>query len=78
MRGGFRYQESPYKDETTIGDLKGYSAGFGYDFGNIKLGLAYDIYEQDRSPQLYSIGLTNSANIDTTNSSFTATLSFGL
>jgi hypothetical protein len=78
LRGGFRYQESPYKDETTIGDLKGYSAGFGYDFGNIKLGLAYDIYEQDRSPQLYSIGLTNRANINTTNSSFTATLSFGL
>ena len=78
LRGGFRFQESPYKDETTVGDLKGYSAGFGYDFGNVKLDLAYDIYEQDRAPQLYSVGLTNRATINTTNSNFTATISVGL
>jgi hypothetical protein len=27
-------EQSPYKNKTTIGDLTGYSAGLGYNFGS--------------------------------------------
>lgn len=78
VRGGFRFEESPYENETTLGNLFGYSAGVGYNFGSFKLGVAYDVYEQDRAPQLYNVGLTNRAVINTIHSNLTATLSFGL
>ena len=38
FRGGYRFEESPYKDKT-IDDLTGFSLGFGYDFGRTKLDL---------------------------------------
>ena len=41
LRGGYRYEQSPYKNAVTIGDLTGYSAGLGYNFGSTKLDLAY-------------------------------------
>ncbi|HET7360756.1 MAG TPA: transporter, partial [Salinimicrobium sp.] len=78
LRGGYRFVESPYENETTIGDLNGYSVGLGYDFGNIELDLAYDAAEQDRNPQLYQVGLTDRANINRRNSNFTLSLSFGI
>ena len=33
LRGGYRFEQSPYVDETTVGDLNGYSAGLGFNFG---------------------------------------------
>ena len=78
FRGGYRYEDSPFKDESTIGDLSGYSAGIGYNFGQIKIDVAYDNFTQERSNQLYSTGLTTRANVDRDNSSIIATLSVSL
>lgn len=78
LRGGYRFEESPYNNETTIGDLNGYSLGLGYNFGNIKVDLAYDNSSRTDNTQLYQVGLTNTANIDRDFSSVILSLSFGL
>ena len=78
LRGGYRFEESPYADEITIGDLQGYSFGLGYNFGNIKLDAAYDTADQDFSPRLYQTGLTDRARINRNLSNFILTLTFSI
>ena len=71
-------EESPYKNESTIGDLTGYSLGLGYNFGNTKLDLTFDTSERETNYQLFDIGLTDSANLNTDNTNITLSLSFNL
>ncbi|SDL45373.1 Outer membrane protein transport protein (OMPP1/FadL/TodX) [Salinimicrobium catena] len=78
LRGGYRFEESPFEDETTIDDLQGYSLGLGYNFGNIKLDVAYETFEQDRNPRLFETGLTDRAHINRKNNNVVLTLSFGI
>lgn len=78
FRGGYRFEESPYKNGTTVGDLTGYSLGLGYNFGNTKLDLTYDAFNQEREYQLFNTGLTDATNIDANNSNITLTLGFQL
>ena len=78
FRGGYRFEESPYEDGKTIGDLNGYSLGLGYNFGNLKLDLAFDQSKQTSDYQLYSTGLTDSATIDAVKSNVILTLGFQL
>lgn len=78
LRGGYRFEESPYKDDSFYGNLNGYSFGLGYNFGNVKLDLAYDHAQRDYNQQLYAVGLTDAASIDSKNSNFTLTLGFSL
>ena len=58
LRGGYRYEQSPYKNATTIGDLNGYSGGLGYNFGSTKVDLAY-AYAQRNSQQGFFCSRTN-------------------
>ncbi len=78
LRGGYRLEESPYNDDNFYGDLNGYSLGLGYNFGNIKLDLAFDQSNRDVNYQLYNVGLTDGALIDAKNTNFTLTLGFNL
>ncbi|OUR95615.1 transporter [Flavobacteriales bacterium 34_180_T64] len=78
FRGGYRFEESPYKDESFYGDLTGYSLGIGFNFGDTKLDLAYDQSDRIVKNELYSVGLTDTATIDTRNSNFTLSLAFNL
>jgi hypothetical protein len=78
LRGGYRFEESPYVDGTTFGDLTGYSAGLGYNFGNIKIDLAYDNATRTDNPQLYQVGLTNRAGIQRDFTNVILSLSFGI
>lgn len=78
FRGGYRFEESPYKDETTVGDLSGYSLGLGYNFGNTKLDLTFDQSKQTNDYQLYNTGLTDATTIDVINSNITLSLGFQL
>ena len=78
-RAGFRYEESPYKEKLDngeyLGSNKGYSLGAGYNFGKIKVDLAYDRSEQERSHAFYPrTGFTNTAQINNTNNTITATV----
>ncbi|MGJ5642361.1 outer membrane protein transport protein [Formosa sp. S-31] len=78
FRGGYRFEESPYKDGNTIGDLSGYSLGIGYSFGGTKLDFTYDMSQRDSEQQLYNVGLTDAVALDNRNSNFTVSLSFAL
>jgi len=78
LRGGYRFEQSPYKNGTTIGDLEGYSLGLGYNFGSMSVDLAYDRSEQNRNPQLFQTGLVDTININNINSNVTLSLSFKL
>jgi long-subunit fatty acid transport protein len=78
FRGGYRMEESPYKNDSFYGDLKGFSLGLGYNFGNTKLDLAFDQSDRNVNNQLYSVGLTDAASIDTKNTNVTLSLAFTL
>jgi long-subunit fatty acid transport protein len=71
LRGGYRYEQSPYKNGFTIGDLNGYSAGLGYNFGISRLDLAFNKTEQDLNQQLYSTGFDTPATINNRNTNMT-------
>lgn len=76
LRGGFHYEESPYKNNNIMGDLTGFSFGTGYTFGDFNLDLAYSRSEQDREEQFYSIGFTEQAMVNTIYSNFILSLGF--
>jgi hypothetical protein len=76
FRGGYRFEESMYKDDAIVGDLTGYSAGLGYNFGNYSFDISYAYSERERSQQLFNIGLTDRAQVETQLSSVVFT--FGL
>ena len=78
FRGGYRFEESPYKEDAVYGDLTGYSLGLGYNFGNVKLDLAFDQSNRTVDNQLYSVGLTDAASVDSKNSNVTLSLGFNL
>lgn len=78
LRGGYRFEESPYANGFTVGDLTGYSLGIGYNFGNTKLDVTYDSFERTSETPLYNVGLTDAAVIDNTNSNITLSLSFNI
>lgn len=78
FRGGYRLEESSYKNTATVGDLNGFSLGLGYNFGNSKLDLAYENTEQKRTQQLYQSGTLDAASLNNKNSIVTLTLSLDL
>lgn len=78
LRGGYRYEQSPYKNGTTIGDLTGYSGGLGYNFGATKADLAYSYAKRDSQQGFFSQGLTDGAKINSINNNITFTLLFEL
>ena len=76
LRGGFHYEESPYQNTKIAGDLTGFSLGAGYNFGHYTFDLAYSRSEQKRNQQLYSVGLTDIAEINSIYSNFVLSLGF--
>lgn len=78
FRGGYKFEESPYKEVMFNGDLKGYSVGLGYNFGGTTLDLAYENSESSVNYQLYDVGLTDSALVNNVNGLMTLTLNITL
>ncbi|WP_276977961.1 outer membrane protein transport protein [Flavobacterium filum] len=78
LRGGYRFEESPYKDSKTIGDLTAYSAGIGYNFGSTKLDLSYSLSQRKSREGFFTTGLTSPSLITTRQNAVTATLLFEL
>jgi hypothetical protein len=78
LRGGYRFEQSPYKNGTTVGDLKGYSGGLGYNFGNTKLDVSYSTSKRDSNQRFFSQGFTDEARINTINNNVSLTLLFEL
>lgn len=78
LRGGYRFEGSPYKNGTTIGDTNSYSGGLGYNFGGTKLDLAYSYLERKSNQGFFSKGFTDGANITSKLNNVSLTLLFEL
>jgi hypothetical protein len=79
IRGGYRFEQSPYKNALDSDNLEGYSFGGGYNFGNMKIDISYS--ESNRTdtynfyPQFTNV---NPSNLELDNSTITATLTLSL
>lgn len=78
LRGGYRFEESPYKNNHTVGNLNSFSTGLGYNFGDIKLDLAYMYAKRESNQPVFSQGLTDAPKINMIQNNFTLTLGFEL
>lgn len=78
FRAGYRFEQSPYKNGQTIGDLHGASAGFGYNFGGTRLDLAYAYSQRTYNQGFFAQGLVDAPSIEMINNNVTATLIFEL
>lgn len=78
LRGGFRNEQSPYKNGKTIGDLTGFSGGLGYNFGHTKLDLAYSYAERDSQQGFFDYGFKDGATIKSVNNTVSLSLLFEL
>jgi len=78
LRGGYRFEGSPYKDGTTIGDLNSYSGGLGYNFGATKIDLAYSYLERKSNQRFFDTGFTGAPNITSKLNNVSLTLLFEL
>lgn len=78
LRAGYRFEQSPYANGFTVGDLTGYSVGFGYNFGNTKLDITYDYFERTSETPLYNVGLIDTASVLNKNSNITLSLGFNI
>jgi Outer membrane protein transport protein (OMPP1/FadL/TodX) len=78
LRGGYRFEESPYKNGKTIGNLMGYSTGIGYNFGKIKLDAAYSFSQRDTQQAFFTQGFTEAPKITTKTNNVSVSLVFEL
>lgn len=75
LRGGYRFEESPYKVDYAMGDLTGYSGGIGYNFGKSKLDLSYSNDHRNYNQRLISSGMNDTARMRQINNNITVTYS---
>ncbi|MGB5459362.1 MAG: outer membrane protein transport protein [Eudoraea sp.] len=78
LRGGYRYEQSPYANKITISDLNGFSAGLGYNFGGSRIDFTYSRSERDANVQLADVGISTPASVNgiMNNYSFGYTINF--
>jgi len=74
LRGGYIFEESPYKDKETLGNLTGFSAGFGFYFGHYSVDMSYSRFEQKGKYQMYDVGLTDTASIKNIRNNYTMSI----
>ncbi|MGV9003454.1 OmpP1/FadL family transporter [Flavobacterium sp.] len=74
LRGGYRFEQSPYKVDQSLGDLTGYSGGVGYTFGVNRIDLAYAHEYRNMNQAFLSSGMTDMARINRKNN--TVSLSY--
>ena len=75
VRGGYRFEESPYEVDYAMGDLTGYSAGIGYNFGDSKLDLSYANSHRNYNQRLISSGMNDTSRIRNVQDNITLTYS---
>ena len=75
FRGGYRFDQSPYKVDRTFGDLTGYSGGLGYTFGDSRIDLAYSYEHRNFNYTFLSSGLTDPARVSRYNNNVTVSYS---
>lgn len=78
LRGGLSYEKDPNLiagGNTNLDNIKGYSLGLGYNFGNTKFDLAYTNTENTIYKTVYTTG---DLTLDRKNSQITGTITFNL
>ncbi len=78
LRGGYRYQQSPYKNNKTVGDLYGATGGLGFAFGGSRIDLAYSWSQRKNDTSLFTPGLTDAARVKTTGNNVTLSYTIDL
>ena len=78
VRGGFKTEQSPYKDKKVMGDLYGISSGIGYNWGDTKLDVSYSYSKRNLQNQFFYQGLTDYSTSTAINNNVTITLTFEL
>ncbi|MDN3676795.1 outer membrane protein transport protein [Flavobacterium paronense] len=75
FRGGYRFDQSPYKVDQTFGDLTGYSGGLGYTFGDSRIDVAYSYDHRNFNYSFLSSGMTDPARVSRYNNNVTISYS---
>jgi len=78
LRAGYRFEESPYDNDSLRSDLHGYSGGLGYNFGYINLDIAYETSTYDELVRPLNTTSLNPVSLERNLSQFVATLTIGL
>ncbi len=80
IRGGYHFEENPFKNALDQDHKKGYSLGLGYNFGNMKFDLAYRKSENNSVYNIYNSSNVNVNPIELNNntSRVSATITFSL
>lgn len=79
LRGGYRFEESPFKDALDSDHISSYSLGLGFKFNaKTKLDLAYQTSSNTDIYNFVNAAGAEAANLDINTDRFTATLVIGL
>jgi len=79
LRGGYHYEQSPDKNAIDSDNIKGYSFGAGYKFGNTKLDFAYQNRSHSEFYDIYpQYNQVNTTDLNIDNRVITATLTISL
>lgn len=81
LRGGYHYEQTPYKGALKKDHLKGFSVGLGYNFGSAKFDLAYKNSKNNSPYYIYNsdnIGSVNPIELKNNTSRITGTITFDL
>ncbi len=76
LRGGYRFESSPYENGDIVGDLNGFSGGVGYSFGGSRLDLAFSRTEQDVNAYFFDSGINSSAMVNRINTNISLGYTF--
>ena len=78
LRGGYQFEQSPYKNKKVVGDLFGVSTGLGYNWGDTRLDVSYAYAKRNSQQQFFGRGLTDYSTTTAINNNVTMTLVFEL
>ncbi|WP_159801907.1 outer membrane protein transport protein [Flavobacterium sp. MK4S-17] len=78
LRGGYRFEQSPYENGRTMGDLWGLSGGLGFSFGGSRLDLAYSYFQRKMEVPVVSAGFTDAARVKSDNNNVTLSYTLDL
>ncbi len=79
IRGGYAFEQSPDRNALDSDNLKSYSFGGGYNFGDIKIDLSYSNNNKTGLYNFYpQFNTVNAADLNIDNRVFTATLTLNL
>lgn len=67
LRAGYRFEESPYKNDVTFGDLIGYSGGLGYNFNRSRIDISYANTHRNYNQNFITSGMNDQARINNKN-----------